>query len=397
MKCLLVYKDFPYPPKASGSKLRAYMLLNILNKLRIRTHCIFIDYSDVSAEGVKHLSSLCDSLKVIKATKSFGRQLQEKLNPGYPLFRPDYYNADFEEVVREQLRKNPFDFVLIGQDQTAVYFHLLKNTPIIFDPTDAWNLVIKTLIQYESNFLRKIYLKRQLKIVEQHIKRFYHIPDACLLATKYDAENILSLNSFVKARVLPNCVDIDFFTPSDDEEERIVAFHGVLNHKPNEDAIRWFCNFILPRLEGIKFFVIGRNPSPKIQRILGQYSTVNIFANVEDIRPYIQKSTIYVCPVRQGAGIKNKLLEAMAMGKPVIATSSSACSIFGAIESRSIIVADSSEEFVMQINQLLSNKIERRELAQNARQFVIKNFSFKKICKDFEIIVKQMLPQHRKL
>jgi glycosyltransferase involved in cell wall biosynthesis len=141
-----------------------------------------------------------------------------------------------------------------------------------------------------------------------------------------------------------------------------------------------------------EFWVVGAGPSPAV---LGLASApgVHVTGAVDDIRPYLAKATMFVCPLRYGAGIKNKLLAAMAMGKAIIATPLSLEGIDVRSEEE-VLVASSAQEFVSQIGRLLSDKELAKRLGESARTLVRERYSWSSRGKAFEARLRQIVSEH---
>lgn len=176
-----------------------------------------------------------------------------------------------------------------------------------------------------------------------------------------------------------NGVDSEFFHPNSGEIDMSkLIFTGVMNYGPNEDAAIYFCEAILPliqkRYPHVQFWVVGKDPTEKVQALTLRSGT-HVTGGVPDIRPHLQTAGIFVCPIRYGAGIKNKVLAALAMQKAVVATR---CSIDGLDlrENEDLLIADTPEEFAAKVIRLLQDPDFAKRLGQNGREFVADKYSW---------------------
>jgi sugar transferase (PEP-CTERM/EpsH1 system associated) len=165
-----------------------------------------------------------------------------------------------------------------------------------------------------------------------------------------------------RAVAVENGVDLVRFSPADsyawpfDEAGECLVFTGNMDYWPNADAVIWFARDILPRLRqtkpSLRFWIVGANPTVDV-RALAAHPGVHVTGRVEDVRPYVAHAAAIVCPLRIARGIQNKVLEGMAMGKPVIA-SPAAYEGVRAVAGRDLLVADGVEAFVTTIAEVLN-------------------------------------------
>ena len=382
MRILFLFKELPYPPYANGAKLRGYQMLESMNRLGHSVSLVCFYDSDEEKQYFSNIDRLCKNFYVVKrGKKSIGRKFQDTFFQGYPLYRDGYdNNKEMENAIDEILEKDNFDVCYLGQDQMAVYHHILKGIPAILDATDAWNLVIRTILDGESGIFRRMYLKGQLRKVERHIKEYHPKFNMCLLAGKKDIEELHLLLPSMNAEVVPLCVDTEHFSPMDVRGiPRSIVFTGNMGYKPNQDAVIWFCNDVLPLIRNdipdTMFYIVGRNPSNGVMKLVGRDNGVIVTGGVDDIRPYIAKAEVYVCPIRQGGGIKIKLLEAMAMGKAIVSTREGVDGIPEAVDENDMFIASSRYDLAEKTKLLLSDENLRKEMSGNARRLAEKYYS----------------------
>lgn len=178
--------------------------------------------------------------------------------------------------------------------------------------------------------------------------------DASLFVSDPEAELFRTLAPESRAKIgfFNNGVDTDYFSPDRsydnpfEEGEQALVFTGAMDYWPNVDAVKWFASEVLPRvLEAVpqaRFYIVGARPSPEVQSLAGD--AIVVTGTVPDVRPYLAHCKAAVAPLRIARGIQNKVLEAMAMARPVVA-SPQAYEGIEAIEGRELLVADAPQDY----------------------------------------------------
>ncbi len=185
------------------------------------------------------------------------------------------------------------------------------------------------------------------------------------MQTQYHAPNVFAI---------PTGVDTEHFEPADVEPEpNSLIFTGSMDWLPNEDAILYFAQHILPRVRqaipDVKLSVVGRNPSPHLRQKLADEPAIDLVGWVDDVRPFIARHALFVVPLRIGGGTRIKVYEAMAMGKAMVSTSIGTEGL-PVTHGDHVWLADEAESFAEAVIHLLQNRSARGQLEVAARQFV---------------------------
>jgi len=193
----------------------------------------------------------------------------------------------------------------------------------------------------------------------------------------------LAPESAGKVEAMCNGVDADFFSPRKElsspfrVDETAVVFTGAMDYWPNIDAVSWFAADILPRLRQnwpeLRFYIVGRSPTAAVQALAGEHVVVS--GTVPDVRPYLQHAAVVVAPLRLARGVQNKVLEAMAMGLPVVASRECSTAI-DAVPERDFLTAGTVPEYVSQIEALLREPARSAAIGIAARQQVLARYSW---------------------
>jgi glycosyltransferase involved in cell wall biosynthesis len=189
--------------------------------------------------------------------------------------------------------------------------------------------------------------------------------------------------------VVPNGVDIEYFAPlSTKPDPAYVVFEGNMNYGPNIDTAQRLVREILPRLSSrvgeVQIGIVGRDPSPEVLRLASD--RVEVTGSVADVRPFLARATVFACPMRLGSGIKNKILQAWAMGRPVVATTAS----LGGLAARdgvNILVRDRPQEFADAVAQLIRAPARADTIGVAGRQTVETEYSWARRAEQFESVL----------
>lgn len=182
-----------------------------------------------------------------------------------------------------------------------------------------------------------------------------------------------------KAFIIPNGVDIEYFKPMKIEPERYsIVFSGDMGFRPNIQAVMHFYQNMFHQLKNkyplVRWYIVGANPSEDVKK-LDDGKNIVVTGFVDDIREYIAKASVVIAPMISGLGIKNKILEAMALGKPIVA-SPIAKSGIECIDNKDIIVANNPQQFVDKISLLFNDKELREKLSKNARDLILERYTW---------------------
>ena len=222
----------------------------------------------------------------------------------------------------------------------------------------------------------------------------YEEADKGLSLTPQGKEELLDIRAALDIDIVPHGVDVEHFSFSDpDREERSIVFVGNYLHYPNADAVLYFARVIWPQVKEqspeLKFTIVGQAPPPEIKRLEDDPAVV-VTGRVADVTPYLKKSTIFICPVRLGGGFRGKILEAMAIGRPIVSTSLGAEGI-PAQSGKNIILADTPEDFAQGIDRLLQDNHLYNQVSTLGRELVEDKYAWEKGVEVLEDILVRMM------
>lgn len=280
---------------------------------------------------------------------------------------------------RELKRDEPFDVVLCHGKELWPVIADPDDVPLVVDACDATPLRQKAVLRHSDpadlpwNLLRYL---RSLWIERRIARRTTHLT----YITPRDRDAVLPPGR--DARIVPNGIDLGYWRRADHATDPdCLVFTGVMDYPPNEDAAKWLAREILPRVRrerpGVELLLAGRDPTPDLRRLAEETPGVTVTGFVEDMRPWLARGAVFAAGLRSASGQQNKVLEALAMEVPVVATPAVADGFrledAGEPPMR---VARSADEFATRLVELLGDGAARERLAREGRRFVERHFSW---------------------
>ena len=247
------------------------------------------------------------------------------------------------------------------------------------------------LMGYTPAGLRARILRDRLRHVEFAL---YHEADRILALTPQERFALQEQAPDLRTALSPAGVDTRYFGPCPGAAvPGGLIFTGYFNHEPNRDAVRWFASRVWPTVRDrhpeLFFYVVGPNPPPDILNLAWKDPSIVVTGEVEDVRPYLHRATVFVCPVRMGSGMRIKILEAMASELPVVSTSLGAEGL-PLQQGVNGFVADHPRIMAEQIQQLLSDAPLRRAMGRRARETVSVRYSWDQSVTELERLFQEL-------
>jgi polysaccharide biosynthesis protein PslH len=380
---LYLVHRLPYPPN-KGDKVRSY---HLLKHLRLK-HRVFLGTFIDDAEDEQYVDSLrvlCADLHVARLKPRVARLTSLRgLLTGEALTLPYYRDSGLQRWVDLTIRDQAIDAVVVFSSAMAQYVDVSVTRRVVVDFVDVdsakWT-------QYASSHrwpLSWLYRREGARLlaferaVAARAQRSFFV-------TESETKLFRQLAPEVAGRIEPICngVNAEFFSPQADTQtpyaadELPVVFTGAMDYWPNVDAVTWFVREVLPLLQdqrpAVRFWIVGRSPAPVVQALAGQ--GVVVTGTVSDVRPYLQHAAVVVAPLRVARGIQNKILEAMAMARAVVASTTCA----GAIDAelgRDLLAAESAADFAVAVDNLLKEPGNAEAIGASARQRVLDRYSW---------------------
>ena len=373
---LFLTHRLPWPPN-KGDKVRSHHLLKHL-AARHRVHLgTFIDDPD-DAQHLPAVQALCASVHASRLHPRSARigSLSGLLR-NEPLTLAYYRDAALDAWVRRLRGSGCLDAVLVFSSSMAQYAPSGQQ-PVLVDFVDVDSAKWTDYAGAHRWPMSWLYRREGLQLL-QYERTVAARAQRSFFATEKETDLFRGLAPECASRVaaMNNGVDVEHFTPSAQHPspyaagELPVVFTGAMDYWPNIDAVTWFAQDMLPALRqrwpAARFHIVGRSPSPAVRALAGSHVAVS--GTVPDVRPYLQHAAAVVAPLRLARGIQNKVLEAMAMARPVVAASVCAEAI-AATPGQHFLTATEPADYVARLSALLADSTAATAIGQAGRQRV---------------------------
>ncbi len=351
---LFLMQRLPYP-LIKGEKIRNFHILNYLTRwYDVHFGCLIDDPADF--QHIDTIKALCASMFTAPLDRRRAKlTCMSGLLTGEPLSVTFFRDRGLRHWVEDIMTRVKPAMTFVNSSNMAPYILDLPPTgKRVVELGDVDSEKFRSYSETAGPPMRQIY-RREWRLVEQLERRVARECDYSVLVSEAEAALFRTKVPEAASKIvgISNGVDHRYFDPSReypapfDPSVPAFVFTGTMDYAPNCDAVVWFATEVLPRIRRAqpkaRFFIVGSNPAEAVKR-LTKLDGVTVTGRVPDVRPYVFHATAAVGPMRIARGIQNKVLEAMAMGKPVIVTSGALEGI-DATPGREVILADDAETF----------------------------------------------------
>jgi len=389
LKILFLTNRGPYPIK-DGQSRRTY---NILRGLASR-HDVYLlslveSPEEVLPKSVGDLKGFCKDVEMLLGppkTVSFGMiaRLLRSLFSADPYTVWRHYSRPYVNRVRMRLHTTPFDVVHCDILPLAYCIRGLHGPFRTLTDHDVSYLKAKRLAAQARNPILKLFLYLEALKLKQLESRVFAKLDLGIAVSEPDRQHLERLCPEGRFVVVENGVDVQAFVPDPHAvEPNALVWVGGFHHYPNCEAVRFFLEDIYPRIKQekaeTKFYVVGGRVPDWLRELATGDRSIVLTGYVDDPLPYIQRAAVFVAPILSGGGTKLKVLEAMAVGRPIVSTSIGVEGIEGE-DQEHFMVADRPEAFSSGVVSLLNDRLLRERLGANARKRAIEKYDWEAIC-----------------
>lgn len=377
MKILFLTQRVPYPPN-KGDKLRSFNEIKYLSRnYQISLVCL-TDY-EAELQHRQKLLEYCDSVDIVchSSVRSRFKSLLA-LFSSRPLTLAHFHSVELQTIVTAKLQNERFDLIFVYCSSMAQYVESVRDIPRVIDYVDVdsekWHQYAR-YARFPMNIVYRIECRR-MRAWEREIAATFR--QGFLVSEKEvdDFRRLVSPTTLLTP--IPNGVNLEAFQPSTEPYEPYsIVFTGAMDYFANVDAVIWFIEEILPlirrEISQVKFYVVGSNPTDEVKALADKHPNITVTGFVDRVQPYVQRSAVCVAPMRIARGVQNKILEAMAMGVPVVTTSLGFEGIV-ADANRDIVISNEPGQFAVQVLNVMRDKEFRAGLSHRGRLVVEQHY-----------------------
>ena len=374
----------PYVP--SLIRVRPFNFIRSLCALghRVTVVALGVDGATADAEARDALAPFCEAVHVVPHSKRQAAvQCARHFATPTPLWAAYCFSPALEQTLERLLTQGHFDVAHVEHLRAAHFARALQGRlPLVFDAVDCIaELQRQLMLSPGRSAAARAVSWEEYRKLRRYEPRVAALFDRVIITSRQDAQGLQELAAAQRLSlpidVIPNGVDLAYFRPqaSVQPTRSGLVFSGKMSYAANRDAALHFGAAIFPQIRRVRpeatLTIAGSGPTPDLIALAARpESGITVTGRVPDLRPHLAQAAVAVCPLRLGVGIQNKVLEAMAMGKAIVATSLAARALEPDAPGESLAVADSLSDFSAQVLRLLGEPAEAERLGGNARRYV---------------------------
>ena len=394
-KVLIISHSWPYFP-GPGAETRAFCLFQQLSQQFDLSFLLPYTLDETKQNALSKLG-IVHTIKSEKKWQHGEWQLHQiktkvkQIQPYNPLFQLPQLVESVKELavlITDHLKQRGiehYDLVHLFHPHLAFIFELLKTPlPKTLDWVDERTSVLEGSQSVNNlNLRQQIKINLEIKRLKRYQQAISKLFDASYVSSTIDAKRLYQFTQ-VCPLVVPNGVDTDYFhlLPNSSKSTTLV-FSGYMGYEPNANAVVYFCKEVLPlikqRVPDIRLVIVGMDPTPEVIALAEKYPNhVTVTGKVDDVRPYFTEAVLSVVPLRIGGGTRLKILESLAMGRPVI-TTTIGCKGLAVEDEKHLLIRDNAQSFAEAVVRLLKDGTVRQNLVKQGRQLVEVKYSWSHI------------------
>lgn len=388
MRVLFLSRWFPAPLN-NGSKLRVFNLLRGLSGQHEVDLLAFADQPEIDLHDPK-LRALCADIQAVP-WKPFDPGSLQALSGFFdpaPRSVRDTFSSVMAQHIQQATQTKPYDCIVASQVESAAYYRFYRGIPALFDEVEVgvpYEKVTRARTAWQR-FRAGLTWAKQRRYLAELLQNF----QVCTVVSARERELLrAAVPAHQEIEVIPNCVSVlDYNCVVDSYHSSSLIFTGSFRFQPNYDAMVWFINEVYPRIQAqipdVRLTITGDEAGKPLPEIPNVVRT----GFVQDIRPLIAQSAVSIAPIFQGGGTRLKILEAMALHTPVVATAKGAEGL-DVEPNRHLLIADTPEVFADAVIRLLRDLQLRQRLVENAYELVSTQYDWDAVLPRFLKLVQK--------
>ena len=378
LRILVVCHRFPWPPH-EGGKIRPFHIIKHLHQSHDVTVASVVR-SDAEQANVKGMSPFCDEILVQPIHRLFALvQMLARVPTTEPSSFGYFQTRRLKKQIEMSAADRTFDLIFVHCSSMAHYVDQIADTPRILDFGDMDSEKWLEYSRYRTfPFSLGFSVEgRKLKQKETELAGAF---DICTVTTAAELETLSACAASSQCEWFSNGVDIEYFAPrSEDVDPNLISFVGRMDYYPNVQGAEFFATKVLPKIRlqcpDARFVIVGAKPNRRV-RDLARMDGIEVTGTVPDVRPYLARSSVNVAPLLIARGIQNKILEAMSMEVPVVASATAAKGV-DAVAGEHLLTARTADEYCQHVVSLINDRNERDRLGRMGRARVCSHHTWK--------------------
>ncbi len=398
MKILFITHRTPYPP-SDGARVRAFHCLQHLHRQGHEVTVVSMARDDEEMRYASEMVGLCCTDFIVEQINPSVQKMRMvgRLFTSSPSSMGYFYSAKLEKRIRAAAQPGAFDLIYVYCSSIAPYVANINHTPLFMDFVDMDS---QKWLDY-ARFMRFPkswgYWLEGTKLAAAEA-RFAKQCDMNTVITPGELDTLKEIAPSEQNDWFSNGVNDAFLQPQEMKPEpETLVFIGRMDYYPNIEAMVRFSADVLPLILAerpkIQLLIVGADPSPEVIG-LGDHPSITVTGSVPDVQPYLQRATISIAPLNIARGLQNKIIEAMALGVPVISSGLSARGVDADV-GKHLLTADSPKEWKTAIIQLLDDPQRRGQLIEAAQGRVLSHHGWPAIMKKFDRLIEQCITHHK--
>ncbi|MCG9131156.1 glycosyltransferase [Candidatus Poribacteria bacterium] len=383
MKILFLSPTVPFP-LTDGGRIRVF---NLLKQIAAKSDVtlLALETQSTDAEGVAELQQLGVQVHLVPNAPMLPRVSFSTLVNAFlkqqPITVARYDLPAYRQKFRELIASENFDLVHYEMFHTA-QFRTETDLPSVLSQQNVDSAIWRRLCGETTHpFYKFAYWTQQLAF-QRYERVLSPRFDAVTCTSDIDADVFQRYCAADTLEIIPNGVDVTHYQPDfTSEAPAHLIYIGSMDWYPNEDAVAFFVDEVLPSIQDkvrdVQFSIVGGNPSARVQK-LAEREGVVVTGRVPEIKPYFAEATVFVVPLRIGSGTRLKILEALAMGKAIVSTTVGAEGL-ALKDGEEIFIADEPAIFAGAVTRLLTDASLRRRIGENGRARVEQDYDWRSI------------------
>ena len=393
MNILYLCHRFPFPAK-DGSRVRSFNMINHFTKQGHKVWLLSLVRNNTEREQGEGIAPYCHYYYMAQVDERVQTaRMIARLATATPSSMGYFYSSDLKRQVKKLLTEQDFDLIFVHCSSVAQYVSEVSDVAKILDFVDMDSQKWLSYSDFKTFPLNLGYWLEGSKLARaerQLAEKF----DMCTAITKSEWQTLEDYKTGVASGWFANGVDTDYFKPGNGQyNPYAISFIGRMDYFPNQQSVRYFCHQVLPLIRcvipQVEFYIVGSSPDDEV-KALENIDGVSVTGFVDDVRSYVLNTAAMVAPLNIARGTQNKILEAMALGVPVVCSELAGAGV-DAIAGQHLLLANTCEQYAEQLISLMQQPELRLKYSLAGRARILEKYHWDHTLSRLDHIIKHTL------